>query len=56
MTQLDDARHGFLLGFDRPGIAFASLARGGIAEGVVAHCLAACGGLRVAASSLSKGS
>jgi len=48
-TQLDDASHSLLLGLDRPRVAIASLAGGGIAEGIVAYCLAANGCLREAA-------
>jgi hypothetical protein len=48
-TQLDDASDGFLFGLNRSGVALASLARGGVAERVVAHCLAATSGLRGAA-------
>jgi hypothetical protein len=49
LTQFDDASHGFLFGVGRPGVAVASLARGGVAERAVAYCLAASGGLRCAA-------
>ena len=45
-TQLDDASDGFLFGLNRSGVALASLARGGVAEKVVAHRFAASGGLR----------
>jgi hypothetical protein len=48
-TQLDDPSPGFLLSLPRPSVALASLARGAIAEGVVAYCLAASGCLYHAA-------
>ena len=48
-TQLDDASHSLLLGLDRPRVAIASLAGGGIAEGIVAYCRAASGCLYRAA-------
>jgi hypothetical protein len=49
LTQFDDASHGLLLGLDLPDVAVASLAGGGIAEGIVAYCLAASGCLYRAA-------
>ena len=48
LTQFDDARRGFLLSLDRLDVAVASLVRGDIPEGIVAHCLMASGCLREA--------
>jgi hypothetical protein len=48
LTQFDDERRGFLLSLDRLDVAVASLVRGDIAEGIVAHCLVASGCLREA--------